>query len=445
MRQKGSILIMAIVFTGVFLIIVVGLLQYVTVLQKSSVAEDNRERAFQVAESGIDFYQWVLAHDREDYCIGTADPCPQQATHGPFLYEYKDPTGSVVGHYELYVDEPPLGSTIVTVRSTGWLDSNPDYTRTIEAHLGVPSLANYLFLCNSNMAFSETSHTYGSVFSNGGIRFDGENFSTVESARENYWCQPFHGCSPPAIKTGVWGTGGPQDLWVYPNPEIVFANYLSDFNALRSIAQDDNAYLPPSPRQGYHLTLLPGGQVQIKVVRNASENGINHEEDYDPAIIPFPANGVIFVEDDLWVDGVVDGRLTIAAAEFPVDTGNVNIVINGNINYANGMGTDAFGLISQQDIELGRWLPDYTNVYAAMFAQKGKIYRDTNNNIINERLDLYGSLIYNETGYFKKVWQDWVVSGYRDTYYHFDANMVFFPPPHWPTRGAYSMINWQEL
>jgi len=131
MRQKGSILIMAIVFTGVFLIIVVGLLQYVTVLKKSSVAEDDRERAFQIAESGINFFQWVLAHDNTDYCIGTASPCPQQDTHGPFQYEYKDPTGSVIGHYELYVDEPPLGSTIVTVRSTGWLDANPDYTRTI--------------------------------------------------------------------------------------------------------------------------------------------------------------------------------------------------------------------------------------------------------------------------------------------------------------------------
>ncbi len=444
MSQKGSILIMAIVFTGVFLIIVVGLLQYVNVLQKSAVAEEDRERAFEIAEAGIHHYQWVLAHDNEGYCDGQ-EPCPEQATHGPYQHEFTDPTGGVIGQYELYIDEPVTGSGIVTVRSTGWLDSNPGYTRTIEAQLGIPSLSEYLFLANSNMAFGETSYTYGSVFSNGGIRFDGTNYSTVESARQTYWCQPFHGCSPPEIKDGVWGIGGPQDLWVYPNPEIVFANYLSDFDALKTIAEGDNTALPPSGRKGYHLTLLEGGEVQVRVVRTASQNGISHEEDYDPSVIQYPDNGVIFVEDDLWIDGVVDGRLTIAAAEFPVDTGNVNIVINDNIEYANGTGIDAFGLIAQQDIEVGRWLPEQTIIYAAMFAQKGKIYRDTNNSIILDRLDIYGSLIFNEAGYFKKVWQDHVVSGYEETHYHFDANLIYDPPPHWPTWGAFEMLNWQEL
>lgn len=443
-KQTGSILIMAIVFTGVFLLIVVGLLQYVNVLHKSSTIESDHAKAFEIAEAGVHHYQWLLTHDPEEYCDGMEDPCPEQATHGPYVHEFRDPAGGVIGHYEIEVDEPSLGSTIVTVRSTGYLDSDPSYTRTIETQLGIPSLTQYLFLCNSNMAFSSSSHVFGSVFSNGGIRFDGESDSTVESARETYWCQPFHGCAPPQERDGVWGTGGPQDLWVFPNPEIVFSNYLSDFDTLRTTSQPDG-YLPPSPRQGYHLTLLPGGNIQIRVVRNASQNGINQEEDHDPLIIPYPASGVLFVEDDVWIDGTVDGRLTIAAAEFPVDTGNVNIVINDNINYTTGLGTDALGLIAQQDIEVGRWLPDDTIIYATMFAQKGKIYRDVNNNIVKNSLSIYGGLIFNEVGYFKRTWWDWVVSGYEDTYYHFDASLIFNPPPHWPTFENYSMINWQEI
>ncbi|MFC1618096.1 PilX N-terminal domain-containing pilus assembly protein [Patescibacteria group bacterium] len=444
-KQKGSILIMALVFTAVFLIIVVGLLQYISVLNKASNAEEDRERAFEIAEAGINRYQWVLTHNPEDYCDGTADPCPEQATHGPFVHEFSDPTGGVIGHYELEIDEPALGSTIATVRSTGYLDSDPNYQRTVEAQLGIPSLANFLFLCNSNMAFSENSHVFGQVHSNGGIRFDGENDSIIQSAQETYWCQPIHGCAPPQRKAGVWGTGGPQDLWNYPVPEIVFSNYLSDLNTLKDLAIEEGLYLPPSDRQGYHLTLLPGGQIQIRVVRSASQNGINHEEDYDPVIADYPSNGVLFVEDDLWIDGQVDGRLTIAAGEFPVDTGNVNIIINDNITYTTGMGTDALGLIAQQDIEIGRWLPNETTIYATMFAQTGKVYRDTNNNIINDSLTIYGGLAYNEAGYFKRVWFDWVVSGYRDTYYYFDASMMFSPPPHWPTSGTYDIINWREI
>lgn len=445
-NQKGSILILAIVFTGIFLIIVVGLLQYVTVLNKSSVAEQDRERAFEVAESGIGHYQWLFTHNPTDYCDGNT-PCPTAPTHGPYTHEYRDPAGDVIGHYDLYIDEPVTGSTIATIRSVGYLDSNPTYQRTIEAQLGIPSLANFLFLCNSNMAFATNSHTYGNIHSNGGIRFDGTNEGIVQSARDRYWCQPIHGCNPPTEHDGVWGVGGPTDLWRMGVGEIVFANYLSSFSDLKTLSQPANGgyYLPPSGRQGYHLTLQSDGTILIHRVRTASQNGITHEEDYDPASITIPSNGVIFAEDNVWIDGVLNGRLTVAAAEFPVETGDVNVVINGNITYARGMGQDALGIIAQHDIELGRWLPDNTVIYATMFAQDGKIYRDTNNTIVQTSLTIYGGLIYNEVGYFKRVWQDWVLSGYINTYYHFDASLTYGPPPHWPTLGSYQMIDWREL
>lgn len=447
MKQRGSILILAIVFTGIFLIIVVGLLQYVTTLNKSSVAEQDRERAFEISESGIDHYQWLFTHNPTDYCDGNT-PCPSQATHGPYTHEYRDPAGDVIGHYDLYIDEPALGSTIATVRSTGYLDSDPSYQRTIEARLGIPSLANFLFLCNSNMAFASNSHTYGNIHSNGGIRFDGTNEGIVQSALTTYWCQPIHGCSPPTQHDGVWGTGGPQDLWRTGVGEVVFANYLSSFTELKNLSQPAQGgyYLPPSGRRGYHLTLQSNGTILIRRVRTASTSiGITHEEDYSPPSISIPSNGVLFVEDNVWIDGTLNGRLTIAAAEFPVETGDVNVIINDNITYHNGMGQDALGIIAQHDIELGRWLPTDTIIYATMFAQDGKIYRDVSDSTIKNSLHIYGGLIYNEVGYFKRVWHDWVVSGYTNTYYHFDASLTYGPPPHWPTLGSYQMIDWREL
>jgi len=446
--EKGSILIQAIVFTGVFLIIVVGLLQYVQVLDRASYVEKEHERAYEIAESGSDYYRWVLAHDPEDYCDGNL-PCDGGPQHGPYTHEFRDPQGDVIGHYELTITEPAVGSTIVTIQSTGYLDDNPGYTRTIETRYGIPTIADYIFLSNSNMAFSATSYVTGKVHSNGGIRFDGTNENTVTSPQETYLCEPIHGCSYPyENKPGVWGSGGPQELWEFPPtfeiPDIPFSNFLIDIESIKDTAETkiDDLYEGENYR-GFHLTFNADGTITTRrVTRTWWYDDAAIREETDAQTIDMPANGLLFAGEQTWVDGVVNGRVTLAVGEQSDD----DIIIQGNITYANGTGTDVLGLIALDDIEFSRWLPEDTSVFAAMLAQNGKIYRDLDwPYTLRDSLTITGAMLYNETGYFKSTSGGSVTNGYIDTYYNYDNELTYSPPPAFPTEGTYQLLSWQEI
>ena len=66
----------------------------------------------------------------------------------------------------------------------------------------------------------------------------------------------------------------------------------------------------------------------------------------------FPANGLIFLEDHIWVEGQIDGaRLTIVAAKFPINSATYkNIIVNNNLSYTHFDGTDVIGLIAQREL-----------------------------------------------------------------------------------------------
>ena len=61
-----------------------------------------------------------------------------------------------------------------------------------------------------------------------------------------------------------------------------------------------------------------------------------------------PANGYIFVEDTVWVDGVVNGRAVVGTAA------GKSIIINGNLTYTAKDGNHVLGLIAEQNILIPR-------------------------------------------------------------------------------------------
>ena len=77
------------------------------------------ERAFELAEAGIEYYRWHLAHVSDDFQDGTGGP-------GPYVHDFKDSSGVVIGRYSLNIAPPQSGSTVVAVESTGYLLDNPN-------------------------------------------------------------------------------------------------------------------------------------------------------------------------------------------------------------------------------------------------------------------------------------------------------------------------------
>lgn len=454
-KKRGGISILVLVFGVTFSIAITGLVLLTATQYTSSVRTESFEKALTIAQSGAEYYRWHLAHDPLDFTDGTGQP-------GPYTHQISDPYGQTEGMYNLSITPPASGSSIVTINSQGWMVDHPEMKRTVNARYGIPSLAKFSFLHNANVWFGSGITVHGKVFSNGGIRMDGNNDSTVESAKETYTCGSETGCSPSQTRPGVWGSGGPQALWQFPVPASDFNSLVVDFSNLRTAAQNEGVYLGPSGGYGYHMVFNSDGTVTIRRITSALnrrgwsvENGCQNlyqqiSAESTVGTYSIADNPVIFAEDHLWVDGVVNGRATIVAARFPIDLNNMNIWIYNNLTYIAKDGHSSLGLFAQNDIYLGLNIPNNFEVNAALLAQRGRVIRhhyrypycSNYSNAVRTQFVLYGSVISNQKSYWN--YGTGPTSGFVTRDITYDANLYFEPPPYFPTQGEYEFISWEE-
>lgn len=454
---------MLVLVLGVSIAVTIGGLVLVAATQyTSSTRTDIFERVLTIAQSGAEYYRWHLAHSPTDFTDGTGQP-------GPYVHAISDPYGGTEGSFSLSITPPASGSSIVTISSTGNLTSHPDIKRTVVTTYGRPSIAKYAFLQNANVWYGQKITVHGPIFSNGGIRMDGTHDSTVQSAKATYTCGAETGCDPPQTKPGIWGTGGPQELWEFPVPTVDFNTMVVDFTSMRDAAQTNGVYLGPSGSYGYHVTFTSDGTYTVKRVTSAlnrrgwSVEGecenlyqeINNETEVGTYAIS--QKPILFAEDHLWVDGVVNGNITVVAARFPTDVNRMNIWINNNITYAAKDGTSNLGLIAQNDIYFALDIPQIFEIDAALLAQKGRVIRHnyryqgcSNSNLaVRQQLIIYGSLISNLKSYWSygqggAGFGNDPVSGFSQREIIYDPGLYFGPPPYFPTQGEYEFISWEE-
>ena len=464
--NHGTMLVMVLVFTGLFTVVAVGLAGMIASQHKLVLKKITWHKSLAAAEAGINYYRWHLAHAPGDYQDGTGGP-------GPYIHDYKDNLGNTTGQFSLNIAAPPQCSETVIIESTGLMNEDPNVERTIKVKYGRPSLAAFAFLTNSNVWFGDDETLHGPLHSNGGIRMDGYNDGVTESARETYICGLEHNCSD-EIKPGIWGTGEEQTLWDFPVSNIDFDEVTTDLATLRTTAKNtqcsstEDCYWGPAGL-GYHLRFLNDGTFNLyRVTRLYSTvwqydgsswirdsldfNRENFLGNYD-----IPADcGIIFIEDDLWIDGEVNGHVTVVVAELPDDGTNPRVIINGDLVYTSKDGSNSLGIISQSDI----YVPLYAakndlQINAALMAQKGHVFRNYYYNRylpwnarqynLRKSLNLYGVIITNT------VWTwSWVnsskntISGYRNTETIYDPNLIYNPPPGFPTTGEYQILQWEE-
>jgi len=453
-NQRGNLLLFAMIFGSIsFTVIVLGVSGYAMYENKASIYKHNREYAFQIAEAGINYYRWHLAHDNEDYWDGQG-----QGAIGPFVHEYKDKNDQIIGYFSLGITPPALGSTVVTISSTGWVLNQSKSKRTIKARVGFESLADYAFLTNNDVWIGASEVTSGKFHANGGIRFDGIGNAPITSAKDEYVCMPMHGqgCTG-QLKPGIWGSGGPQDYWDFPVPAIDFDAITANLADVRAGALNGGIYKPSSGEIGWHINFTADGDVRIrKVLSCESHRGkdigsrswkwfcidINSEEE-NWETLSMPSNGYIYIEDDVWVDGDVNGRVTIGAKS---DSGNKSIIINNNIQYIEKNGEHILGLIASDNVLIPYNSPDILRIDGAILAQNGAAKRYYFPGNIKDELFVYGSIITNGVWTWSWVTQGGsVVSGYRDTYSTYDANLTYGPPPGFPIGSEYNLISWEEV
>jgi len=452
--ERGSITAPLLIISTAFIIVIYGLLFMITTQFENVQRQTQYDQALSIAEAGINYYRWHLAHAPNDYQDGTNHD-------GPYLHQFIDSQGKELGSYELTIDPPINGSAIITLHSTGWTNQNPEIKRKITAQYGIPSLTKYSFLTNASSWYGEGITVNGRIHSNNGIRMDGINTSIVSSSLQQYHCGSETGCSPTQWKPGVWGSGPNYSMWQFPVASIDFDAVFFDLANMRDQADAVGIHLNDSLSEGYHFVFKNTGFVDIyKVTRTDSFHGytanegcrrLNQKIDRESFVASYQLSQkqLFFVEDQVWVEGIIKGKVTVVAAKFPLQSNQTDIIINNNLVYAAKDGSNSIGLIASNDVIFNRDLPNNFEVDGALMAQEGKVIRHgylwncgSSANAVRNSLTIYGSLL----SFQKSYWNFGTApdSGFRTRIITYDANLLYAPPPYFPTDGEYEFISWKE-
>lgn len=461
--KQSGFTIPQVLFTAVFLVSLgiimassaVINMQFATRTQKSASAA-------MIAEAGVNYYLWHLSHNNEDYCDGATCGTLGPDGYGPFTYDYKDDGGKKIGTYSIYVQPPSQTTTTTTIKSIGKYNGQTS-SRTIQAQIAIPSFAQYSILTNTEIWIGQNESVNGPLHSNIGVHFDGTTNDSVTAAQATYRPTAQFGGNG-QIKNGVWGIGGPQSFWRFPVPPVDFNSVTADLQKLKADAQSGGRYLNPtnpgnpSSKLGYYLELRADNSIDVyrvtqdrcgSISRNFSQN------------IPRPANGILFVEDNVWIrnysNDKYNNRLTIAAAYLPENAStNKTITITGNILYNVKDGSNAIGLIAQKDVKVSRLAPNTLEINAAMLAQKGHVWyqKDTLagtncSQSVKTTITVYGAIATNQYWTWTYVTGSapnyTTVDGYNTTVNTYDQKLKFNPPPSFPLAGSFSILNYREI
>lgn len=467
------------IFTAIFTMLLGSLMGYVLSVKKARQGKEAQEHALTIAEAGLSYYKWRLAHFPNNFTDGTGQP-------GPYLHTFNDPEGGAIGTSSIAVStELACGNAqSVIINSTGIPEEAPYFTRTVSARYARPSVAAYAYIIDSNVWAGDDRVITGPYHANGGIRMDGDNRSTVTSEQSQWYCDNSFGCSQwGEYKPGVFGAGDHPEFWKYPAAHIDFGALAVSFPSLRTTAQTYGVslanYSGSRDSRGYHLILRNDRTVDVYRVLNTqayTSYGVEGawRDIYERMLgeqyvgrYTIPAGcGLIYVDDRIWIEGTVKGKVTVvtADADNPV-SGSYDAIIVGNITYASSSGEDGLTLIAQRDVLLPLVVPDTLTMNGIFIAQNGTFgrrhyitYNDKDhagNEAIPGNLDSYiirSSLTVRGTIVSKlREGSQWVngwgtiVSGFQNRNNSYDRALAASPPPLTPfTSTDYQFMEWKE-
>lgn len=466
--STGQISLQLLVFSTVALSAVIGFVVWSSSLLNSSVRDFRKTIAFNIAEAGIEYYRWHLAHAPLDYQDGTGAP-------GPYTHDYYDKSGRLIGTFILDITAPPTGSRVVKIRSTGRLITDTSVEKIIEVRFGVPSLAKYAVAMNSAVRFGTGTEVFGPIHSNNGIRFDGLAHNLITSALLTYDDPDHSGANEYAVHTHVSTTdplptstlSAHADVFMSGRqmgvPALDFVGITQTLSQMKTDAQSGGFYRASSTVAGYELILKTNDTFDLRRVATVSStpSGCTNSQNQSGwgtwtvgtstllGNYPFPANGIIFLEDHIWVRGQINGaRLTIASGVFPDDVATrTSITINSDLSYTNYDGSDIIGLIAQNNINTGLGSADVLRIDAALTAQNGRAGRyyygsSCGSGYRRTTLNLYGMIASNQRYGFAYT----NGTGYQTRNLTYDGYMLYGPPPSFPLTGdQYVQISWDEV
>jgi hypothetical protein len=460
-------MLLAIVFGAVFFVVFAGLSGFVLSENRLQDEKYAKNEATSIAEAGLEYYRWFLAHNPGVTDAGTGHA-------GPYSFNYSDPEGGTKGTYALTITGNKSCNVITSIdlTSKGVPSDNTAVSQTLSARYAQPSVAAYSYILNDSVWAGADRIISGPYHSNGGIRMDGTANAPVSSSLATWTCTSSFGCSPDTVKAGVFGAGTNSSLWSYPTPQVDFSGIAANFGSLKSTAQANNMYFAKvssgSSYLGYHLIFNSGGTVTIKKVTatnslsgypvDGSASGyvtentlIKTESVVGTYTVPSTC-GLIFVEDTVWVEGTVNQKVTLVAASVGGSGNGPDAILENNLLYNAYDGTNGLTLIAQHDILIAPDSPQNMTLDGIFVAQSGafgrNLYACPSAYEPRGTLTILGTTVSNKRTGTK--WLNGCNGGSSDAGYQtridaFDRRLATDPPPFTPiTSTDYQFVDWQE-
>jgi hypothetical protein len=460
---------MTLVFSSVLLTIVTSMIGFAVVQSRVITTKIQYEQAGQIAEAGLNYYKWYLAHHPGDMTHGTGAP-------GPYVFPYYDPEGEAIGEYSLTIQSTEFCGETNTVRieSVGHTYDNPDVERILSARYARPTVADYAFILNSSVWAGPDRVITGPYHSNGGVKMDGRNESTVTSNLESWTCTSSFGCTPSSVEDGVFTTTANANpaLFESPSPPVNFAGITVDLNTIKNRAQTGGGlYFPEitqgNGRFGYRVTFNNDNTVRVRRVTGtlqvwgySSEDGWQLERPIitnsnNSNIYTIPADcPVLFFEDDVWLEGTVGGKVTMGVGNLIDSSEPRSIILHDNILYSSATSSGLLA-VAQTNILVGLEVPDNMTVNGIYIAQNGRYGRnhystsDLNNTydpyVFRNSLTMNGTIVSN--GRVGTQWSNsgGPISGFLSRTNAYDRLLAADPPPFIPvTSDVYQFHEWRD-
>ncbi|MEO6536483.1 MAG: hypothetical protein ABIT47_02235 [Candidatus Paceibacterota bacterium] len=464
---RGFLMLLALVFGSVFLTVLAALSSFSITQNHVQTNATGKSRALSLAEAGLEYYRWFLAHNPTDLTNGTSQP-------GPYVLTQTDPEGGTIGTVSLTVTgNMSCGQvTSIDLTATGRPSDGSNTSRTIATRYAQPTVATYSYIINDSVWAGSDRIINGPYHSNGGIRMDGTANAPVTSSLSSWLCTDNFGCSTDQTKAGVFGAGPNSTLWSYPSPQVDFSGIAANFTALKTKAQTSGIYLPryssgasnnSSYWRGYHLIFNAGGTVTVKKVSNTQSltvqainsadsttdhTVISSESTFATYTIPSSC-GLIFVEDNTWVEGVIPAKVTLVSANVTTTGVSANIMLPDNITYS-GSSNPGLTVIAQNDVLVTGDSPNTMALSGIFIAQNGAFGRNyygcPSSYEPRGTLTILGTTVSN-----KRTGTKWMNgcsggdAGYQTRIDAFDRNLATDPPPFTPTISTdYQFVDWHE-
>jgi hypothetical protein len=487
-KFSSSAIAYGLVIVAISTILLTSVFQFVSSQIKYASYVEVKENTFHIAESGIYFYRWYLAHqiegknqtEIENFWSGSP-----LGVGNPYVKDFLNSSGEKIGETEISINFPTGNHNIVEILSTGRTLKKPEITRTIKSTLRRSIWSDFAVISDAPICFDHYWTINGKIMGNNGVHFDGTANNLVMAGVNSYNdTNPRH--SVYNGKTGVWtSSASPSSVFragtKYPVPKKDFTGVAAAFQTMKTEAQkpggatlnsctSTGCYFDNSG-EGRHMILKNNGTFDICIVDSYwTNNGTSHHypkkykkwsssqtcNDCSGDCLRnfnIPNTGVIFVDDNIWLQGKISNKwISIAAASISDPDNNANIFVVDDIAYTNFNGNDVMGILAEGDIEILKNTPNDLEIDGALLAQNGAVTKPEYNanccgsGCANNKnyLDIYGCVITKNGLEF-----DW----HKDSCPNldlartitYDSNLYNYSPPFFPADSFYYVDYWNEL